>query len=524
MPGSPITPNELFYVRNHLPVPLAKASSGSSAHPSAAELSETINDDWKLLVQGLDSKTPPLELTVRDLKNKFEKVVVPATLQCSGNRRNELSREVKPVKGLEWDSGAISTAAWGGARLADVLKAAGVASKEEALSKGKKHVCFDGGDVDGGSLNSKEASPKPPPPGYGASIPSRRALDRNADVILAYEMNGKPLPRDHGAPVRVVVPGVTAARSVKWVTRIALSEEEHESHFQRKDYRTFAPGTDWDNVNWESSPSIVETNVTSAILEPADGARIEDDGGDSLTVKGWAFSGGGRGIQRVDVSLDGGRSWTPAGQLERVPGDGDGFENGPSWCWTLWTAEDVSLPKDLKKEGKSGEVEILARAVDSACNVQPERPGPIWNLRGTVFFFRRRREEKKRKEGRERRRAEVEREREREAVEKRKKDEKNQPPLSPLRPLQLPTTNKQTNRSRRQPLGAVEGDRGVRGGGAMRERACKEKTRSGLREEPRQRRERKSKNLSPQNRAERETLSRHLSGKERVCACVCACV
>ena len=396
VPGSPLTPNELFSVRNHLPVPLVKGAASPDASPGDLDLSETVNDDWKIQVQGLDPEKPPLELTVRDLKTRFEKVVVPATLQCSGNRRNELSREVKPVKGLEWDSGAISTAAWGGARLSDVLKAAGVASQEEALSRGRKHVCFDGGDIDGGSLNSKEASPSasasapPPPPGYGASIPSRRALDRNADVILAYEMNGRPLPRDHGAPVRAVVPGVTAARSVKWLTRIALSESEHESHFQRKDYRTFAPGTDWDTVDWDASPSIVETNVTSAILEPADGATLADgpylraEGSDSLTVKGWAFSGGGRGIQRVDVSLDGGCSWTPAGTLERVPGDGDGFEDGPSWCWTLWTAEDVKVPEDFKG---TGELEILARAVDSACNVQPERPGPIWNLRGERFSF-----------------------------------------------------------------------------------------------------------------------------------------
>ena len=149
MPGSPLTPNELFYVRNHLPVPLVKGAASPDASPGDLDLSETVNDDWKIQVQGLDPEKPPLELTVRDLKTRFEKVVVPATLQCSGNRRTELSREVKPVQGLEWDSGAISTAAWGGARLSDVLKAAGVASQEEALSRGRKHVCFDGGDVDG---------------------------------------------------------------------------------------------------------------------------------------------------------------------------------------------------------------------------------------------------------------------------------------------------------------------------------------------------------------------------------------
>lgn len=481
IPGSLLTPNELFYVRNHLPVPLVKGAAASGARPFPAELAETANDDWKVQVLGLDPSGPALELTVRDLKSNFEKVVIPATLQCSGNRRNELSREVKPVKGLEWDSGAISTAAWGGARLSDVLEAAGV-TQGEALKRGKKHVCFDGGDVDGGSLNEalspSSPPPTPPPPGYGASIPSRRAFDRNADVILAYEMNGKPLPRDHGAPVRVVVPGVTAARSVKWLTRVALSEDEHESHFQRKDYRTFAPGTDWDNVDWDSSPSILETNVNSAILEPLDGTKLTDgpylssEGAGALTVRGWAFSGGGRGIQRVDFSLDGGETWTPAQTLERVPGDGDGFENGPAWCWTLWTAEDVKLPESFKG---TGEVEILARAVDSSCNVQPEKPGPIWNLRGACFFFLEggEEEEKKKEEEREKERGAREKaHRSRAAVESSLGGKNERKKLTLLSfPSPFPSNSRKTknNRSRRQPLGAVEGDGGC-GGGVKRER------------------------------------------------------
>ena len=344
--ATPVTPADFHYVRNHLPVPTV-AGGG---------------DGWVVEVAagpGADA----LRLTVADLKARFPPATLPVTLQCSGNRRNELSA-VKPVQGLEWDAGAVSTAVWTGARLADVLAAAGLTAAT-APALGVRHVVFDGGDAEPGGG-----------PGYGASVPAPRALDPRSDVLLAYAMNGAPLPPDHGAPVRVVVPGVTAARSVKWVARVSGSGEESESHWQRKDYRTFSPSTDWASVDWDASPSIMETNVTSAVTEPGNGATLEGPL-DEVDVAGWAYSGGGRGVQRVDVTADDGATWTTA-TLERVPGDGDGFQ-GPAWAWTQWRAR-VPLPPAAGAPGAT--LTLAARAVDTACNVQPESAAHVWNLRG----------------------------------------------------------------------------------------------------------------------------------------------
>ena len=118
-----------------------------------------------------------MDLSLDELKSKFERVELAATLQCSGNRRNELAA-VKPIKGLSWDSGAISTAVWAGARLSDVLAAAGL-TEAGAGGAGVAHVHFVGLDADADGTT------------YAASVPAERALDPKCDVLLAYEMNGR---------------------------------------------------------------------------------------------------------------------------------------------------------------------------------------------------------------------------------------------------------------------------------------------------------------------------------------------
>lgn len=299
--------------------------------------------------------TPPfhqLNLSLEELRRRFKWHTVTATVQCSGNRRDEFNG-VEVVKGLEWGGAAIGTAVWGGVRLADVLRAAGLRAEDETDGE---HVQFVGADADiSGSR-------------YAASIPLHRALDPRADVLLALEMNGAPLTRDHGAPLRVVVPGTAGCRSVKWVTDVVVSRDEADSLWQRRDYKSFSPSTTWDDVDWESAPAIQVMPITSLICEPAPGTAVEP--GDAVAVRGYAWSGGGSRIVRVDVSVDGGKSWRVA-DLNKVP-----QQSGRAWAWTLWELE-VEVPADAR-----GEFVVVAKATDENYNTQPESPASIWNIRG----------------------------------------------------------------------------------------------------------------------------------------------
>jgi sulfite oxidase len=333
---SMITPNAFFYIRNHLPVPVVDPN------------------EYTLEISG-ENMEKPLRLTLNDLKTKFQHHTVLATIQCAGNRRNEMSR-VKEVKGLEWDIGAIGTATWTGVKLRDLLIYAGL---DPNNLQGLEHVQFEGLDKD------FERN-------YGASIPISKAIDPNGDVLLAFQMNGEELPRDHGYPLRVVVPGVVGARSVKWVHKIHLSKEESKSHWQQYDYKGFSPSVDWSNVDYSKAPSIQELPVQSAITVPKNNSYLPEDS-DTIEVKGYAWSGGGRGIVRVDLSMDEGRTWhnahlqPPNQSYNRV------------WAWTLFSA---SLP--IPAECKSKECDIICKAVDSAYNTQPETVAPIWNIRGVL--------------------------------------------------------------------------------------------------------------------------------------------
>lgn len=172
-----LTPNELFFTRNHLPVPV------------------TDKKTFRVEVSGVGVKKP-ISLSVDELRKKFPSHTITATIQCAGNRRTDMGK-YREVKGLAWGVGAISNAQWTGVRLSDVLAAAGVTEADAA------HIILQGADVD------IENMP------YEASIPAETALDPRKDVLLAFEMNGRELSRDHGYPLRVIVPGTAGARHVK---------------------------------------------------------------------------------------------------------------------------------------------------------------------------------------------------------------------------------------------------------------------------------------------------------------------
>ncbi|KAF7548910.1 hypothetical protein G7046_g8503 [Stylonectria norvegica] len=400
-----LTPNDLFYVRNHMWVP--KIEEDPSEHTLTVELTEGTTKEY----------------TLRELKEKFQSHTVAAALQCSGNRRKHMSDgSGRSTNGLQWNAGAISNATWEGILLSDVLADAGFDLAEgRAGASEAKHVQFSGLEA------------------YGASIPLRKAVDPQGDVLLAYGMNGQPLPRDHGFPLRAIVPGHVAARSVKWLSHITLSDEESTSQWQRRDYKCFGPNQT--QVDWDTAPAIQELPVQSAITgcklgewtttpPPTDS---NDDAppekptlAQNVSLAGYAYSGGGRSIIRVDLSLDGGSSWTQAHLLP----DCTAADGTPSpclghgaWTWRRWkydgavplaafkpkheaqedgdqsTTKQDDTQDQTKDDGKQSTTKgrtqnttkqakrcatFVVKATDEAYNCQPESHAATWNLRGNL--------------------------------------------------------------------------------------------------------------------------------------------
>ncbi|KAK2030720.1 oxidoreductase molybdopterin binding domain-containing protein [Colletotrichum zoysiae] len=342
--GHFVTPTELFYVRNHMWVPVVDEAGGADGHAVTIEMPDGEERVY----------------TLGELRTRFATHKVTATLQCAGNRRQDMTTHAAKTNGLQWAAGAISTAEWEGVLLRDVLAdAAGCEMSVASLPPSVRHV----------HLVGLEA--------YAASIPATKALDPLGDVLLAFRMNGAPLPRDHGYPLRAVVPGNVAARSVKWLRRIALSDEESPSQWQRRDYKAFCPG-EGSEPDWDSAPAIQEMPVTSAVTA----ASVETpaamaDRGRRVKAEGYAYSGGGREIVRVDVSTDGGRTWKTADVV------GDAAVGKKAWCWKRWRYE--GLIADGQGAGGHGEtVRLVVKAVDDAYNTQPENHASIYNVRGNL--------------------------------------------------------------------------------------------------------------------------------------------
>ncbi|GMR31175.1 hypothetical protein PMAYCL1PPCAC_01370, partial [Pristionchus mayeri] len=353
------TPNDLFFVRNHLPVPKTDLDS------------HRVRIEGLVHIEGVEVRKE-LDLSVGDLKKKYKEYEITSAVQCSGNRRAEMQK-YKKVAGLMWEGYAISNAKWTGVRLRDVLIDLGVDPNDEKI----RHVHLEGADVD--------PTGKP----YGASIPFEKAM--SPEVLIAYAMNDEDIPRDHGFPLRLIVPGVVGARQVKWLTLIRLSGEESPSHFQQKDYRVFSPAVQHgDELDWTTVPSIQDYPIQSAFCLPAsgttvdrgtvgertvgvvlrDGFKIAED--KTVDVAGYAWSGGGRGIIRVEVSPDGGKTWYSA-ELEQDPDQ----TQDKMWAWTLFRAS-IPIP-----EGASA-MDLVVKATDRSYNTQPESAAGIWNIRGLL--------------------------------------------------------------------------------------------------------------------------------------------
>jgi sulfite oxidase len=210
---------------------------------------------------------------------------------------------------------------------------------------------------------------------FVSSIPIKKALDFDGDTIIAYEMNGEPLNRDHGYPLRVITPGYAGVRNVKWVEKIVVSGEDAPGAWTTgMSYKYFAPWIkDLKGVAIEKQPSVYDMPVQSAICDVNRGVVTRDD--EEVVVRGFAWSGGGRKIVDVGVSIDGGKTWQSAEM-----GRGSEQESGKAWAWTFWSA-NLNVPRHLR-DGDG--LEIVCRAVDSSFNSQPERKDMVWNIRGIL--------------------------------------------------------------------------------------------------------------------------------------------
>lgn len=316
-----VTPTALFFSRNHGPVP--------QIDPAL----------YRLPVTGHVQQT--LSLSLGALKHDFTRRELMATLQCAGNRREEL-QAVAPTPGeLPWSIEAISNATWAGAPLREVLLHAG-------LTEGALHASFTGYDqVE--RLNTRF--------GYGSSIPVEKALCD--EVLLAYEMNGEPLQPIHGFPLRVIVPGYIGARSVKWLAEIRLQETPSANYFQSRAYRLFSPDVRPDTVKWEEGVMLGELWVNAVICVPHAGQTLPEG---EVIVEGYAM-GGNDPIARVELSTDGGQQWSQATITDQHD----------AWTWCFWKGV-LTLPP--------GSHEIIVRAWDTQGVTQPQYVKDVWNFKG----------------------------------------------------------------------------------------------------------------------------------------------
>jgi nitrate reductase (NAD(P)H) len=398
-----ITPAPLHYVRNHWPVPRADWAT------------------WTVEVMGLVRR--PARLTMDELVRGFSAAELPVTLVCSGGRRKEQNM-TRQTSGFHWGPGAVSTSVWRGARLRDVLRRCGVLPR--AGGGGALHVCFEGADeLPAGGKGS----------GYGTSIPRQWAMDPTRDVILAYAQNGEALLPDHGFPVRVIVPGCTAGRMVKWLKRIVVTAAESENYYHYRDNRFLPSHVDAEladaegaygeiifllssvigdgiravpsrdaetnllmRAGWWYKPEYVinEMNTNSVITTPAHDDILPINAittQRTYTVKGFAYSGAYNRLNKFpenDVPYvcfffrtcvsGGGKKVI---RVELTLDDGKTWrlcelnhpekpnKYGKYWCWCFWSV-DVEVAELL------GSKEMAIRAWDQTLNTQPENL--TWNL------------------------------------------------------------------------------------------------------------------------------------------------
>ncbi|MEU9040192.1 MULTISPECIES: sulfite oxidase [unclassified Kitasatospora] len=319
-------PVERFFVRNHTGTPLIDP------------------DTWRLRLfgsglRGAPTAERPVEFDLAGLR-ALPATRISAVIECAGNGRDYFRRQQgQCVPGTPWTLGGIGSAAWRGVRLAEVLRAAGLTGAAvDVLPTG-----LDADYVVDGVNHGPVRRP----------LPVAKALE---DALLAYEMNEEPLTPDHGAPLRLVVPGWVGIASIKWVGTIEVADHPLQSPWNTDFYRMFGP----DYPPGGSEP--LSAQVVRSAFELAPGAVLEAGHGHRLHGRSWS---GAAAVRRVEVSTDGGRTWRRAALHGGSHADD----------WTRWSF-------DWHPE-RPGRYELRARATDRRGNSQPERAA--FNREGYLF-------------------------------------------------------------------------------------------------------------------------------------------
>ena len=312
-----VTPNRLFFVRNN------SVSLDLDA------------DRWRLVVEG-DAVANPLELTYSDIRSLPARILM-CYLECGGNHRAMFDIvQGRAASGTQWKTGGVSNGEWVGASLRDVLTLAGI--KDDAAS-----VLLIGLDTES------------PEQGFRRVIPAEKAM--HPDTLLAYTLNGEPLPRDHGFPVRALVPGWVGSSSIKWLGRIVVSSEQLWTRNNTTSYVLI--GDDYPPEG-EAQGKVAETQSIKSALALPWPAELSSG---LHRIHGYAHSPHGP-IVRVQWSADGGATWSDA----ELPGP------QPQYSWARF---------EFAWDAETGERVIMTRATDAAGNAQPDRVP--FNEKGYLF-------------------------------------------------------------------------------------------------------------------------------------------
>ncbi len=305
-----VTPSSQLYIRNNLPA------------PDAAIVAD--RDAWSVSIEGVKA---PRALTLAELRTLGIETVT-TVLQCSGNGRGFFPS--KP-SGTPWTVGAAGCVVWSGVPLRNVVAALG------GLNGGAAYLTGTGGEKLPEGVDPLTVVVE-------RSVPIK-ALD---DAILAWEMNGEPMPLAHGGPLRLIVPGYQGVNNIKYVKRVVFGAEQSQARIMSHGYRMSPPGT----KAGPDQPSVWEMTTKSWINGPLPEQGTLKAG--LVQVHGVAF-GGTRGIKGVEVSVDGGKTWQAAQLI------------GPDLGRFAW--RQFVLPVRLA----AGSHALLSRATDTAGNVQPEQ-------------------------------------------------------------------------------------------------------------------------------------------------------